>query len=163
MKALALLVITGCSLYYEPDVGRAIDQDQDTSPPVDGADPEVDGGGSNPVTGCDNSDSDPSVAVSFVANIRPLMTRSPGGCSPCHLGRITSGLDLSSYQALRRGGLNSGAKVVVPGDPCDSILPQKLGRTPPFGSRMPFNGPPYFTADERQLVRDWIAEGALNN
>jgi len=28
---------------------------------------------------------------------------------------------------------------------------------------MPFNGPPYFTAEEIQLVRDWIAEGAQNN
>ncbi len=160
MKTSLLLAIavTGCSL-YDPDVGPAVNGD--TIPLPDGADPGVDG--ATPASGCDNSDSDPTVAVSFALDIRPLMTRSPGGCSPCHLGRITSGLDLSSYQSLRRGGINTGTKIVVDNDPCTSILPQKLGRTPPFGSRMPFNGPPYFTADERQLVRDWIAEGALNN
>jgi hypothetical protein len=113
--------------------------------------------------GCDNSDSDPNVTVSFSADVRPLMTRSPGGCGSCHLGRITSGLDLSSYEAMLRGGLYSGAHLVITGDPCNSILLQKVGRTPPFGSRMPFNGPPYYSAEELQLVHDWIAEGAANN
>jgi hypothetical protein len=82
---------------------------------------------------------------------------------PCHLGRVTSGLDLSSYASMRRGGMNSGTNVIIPMKPCESILPGKLSPTPPFGSRMPFNGPPYFTATELQLVRDWIAEGALDN
>ncbi len=34
---------------------------------------------------------------------------------------------------------------------------------PSFGARMPYNGPPYFTAAELTIVRDWIAEGANNN
>lgn len=116
------------------------------------------------VTGpsCDNGDSDPTVGVSFSRDLRPLMVRSPGGCSPCHLGRVTSGLDVSSYEALRRGGINTGRDIIVDGEPCASILLQKIGRTPPFGSRMPL-APPHFTADEQLLFRDWIAEGALNN
>jgi hypothetical protein len=144
------LVLTGCSLDYEPDVGPPHAVAQDPTAP--------DGGRS----GCDNADSDPNVTTSFSADVRPLLTRSPGGCG-CHLGRTTSGLDVSSYDAMRRGGLYSGVSIVVAGDPCNSILVQKVGRTPPFGSRMPFNGPPYYTSDEVQVFHDWIAEGAANN
>jgi hypothetical protein len=91
------------------------------------------------------------------------MFQSPGGCMPCHLGRVTSGLDLSTYDSMRAGGTNSGTNIIIPMKPCESILPQKLSPTPPFGSRMPFNGPPYFSASQLQVVRDWIAEGALDN
>jgi hypothetical protein len=160
MKSLVLFVIatTGCALYYEPDVGDPFETSP-SLPPDDGSVPENDAG----VAGCDNSDSNPGVEVSFSQDVRPLMVRAPGGCSPCHLGRITSGLDLSSYASMRRGGMNTGTQIIVSSKPCDSIVLRKLSRTPPFGSRMPFNGPPYFSAEERQLVRDWIAEGALNN
>jgi hypothetical protein len=148
MKSLVLvLVLTSCSLDYVPDVG-----------PIEASPTDA---GSH--VGCTDRDSDLAVAVSFAGDVRPLMLRSPGGCSPCHLGRVTSGLDLSSYESMRRGGLNSGKGIIIPGQPCESILPQKLSRTPPFGSRMPFNGPPYFSVTEVQLVRDWIAEGALDN
>ena len=153
MKSLALVLpfVASCMLDYAPDVGplHAVPLDEQGQ----------DGG----VHGCSNQDSNEAVAVSFSAHVRPLMTRSPGGCASCHLGRVTSGLDLSSYEAMRRGGLYSGARLIVDGNPCDSILVHKIGRTPPFGSRMPFNGPPYYSADEIQIVSDWIAEGAANN
>lgn len=139
MKALALvLVFAGCALDQAPDVGEPL------------------------IGQCDNAPADPSVTVSFSGDVHPLMTRSPGGCT-CHEGKETSGLDVSSYESLRRGGINSGANIIIDNMPCSSILVQKLGPTPPFGSRMPFNGPPYFTDAERQLVHDWIAEGALDN
>jgi hypothetical protein len=146
---LALTALTSC-IDYDPDVGPLLVPPPDSQP-------------STSHIGCDNADSNPGVAVSFIANVRPLMTRSTGGCSPCHLGRVTSGLDLSSYESMRRGGLYSGTRVIVAGEPCTSVLWQKLSRTPPFGSRMPLNGPPYFSADELELVHDWIAEGAANN
>jgi hypothetical protein len=111
---------------------------------------------------CSNADSDPAVVVSFSTDVHPLMTRPMGGCT-CHQGKQTSGLDISSYASLRRGGINSGEKIIVAGAPCDSILPHKIGPTPAFGSRMPLNGPPYLSDDEIQLIRDWIAEGARDN
>lgn len=140
MKALALAVVmsSGCVLDEAPDVGAPL------------------------IGRCDNADSNPSVSVSFSQDVHPLMTRSMGGCT-CHQGKETSGLDISSYESLRRGGINSGANIIIDNDPCDSIIVQKLGPTPPFGSRMPFNGPPYLSDDELQLVHDWIAEGALDN
>jgi hypothetical protein len=73
------------------------------------------------------------------------------------------GLDLGSITSLRAGGRNSGADIVIAGDPCSSLLVQKLESTPPFGSRMPLDGPPYLEPDEIGLIRDWIAEGALEN
>jgi hypothetical protein len=148
------LALAGCTL-DTPDVGL-LQATSDAEP----GDAGTGDGGTH--LGCSNADSDPSVAVSFAHDVRPLMFRSPGGCN-CHLNRTTSGLDLTTYEALRRGGLNSGAHIVIPGEPCTSILLLKLSRTPPFGSRMPFNGPPYLSATEVQVVHDWIAEGALDN
>lgn len=155
MKRLVMLaLLAGCDVTYEPDVGRL--------QPPDGPETTVTEDGSMiPHTGsC--TDSNPMVSVSFARDIRPLLSKSPGGCS-CHSSNATSGFNLGSYDSLRRGGQNSGTRVIVPGKPCDSVLAQKLGLAPPFGARMPYNGPPYYSAAELTLVRDWIAEGALDN
>lgn len=152
-KLVWLAILAGCSLDYEPDVGPL----RPTGP-----DAAIDPDGTPFVPGlC--GDSDPSTPVSFSAQIRPLTARSPGGCLGCHGSSQTSGFSLGSYESLRRGGQNSGTRIVVPGKPCESVIVQKLGLAPPFGARMPYNGPPYFNAEELTLVRDWIAEGAMNN
>lgn len=131
----------------------------------------------DPMTGpplqerCVNQDSDPDQDVSFREDIQPVMmgaTAQPG-CG-CHMpagadpiGFELSGLDLSSYEGLRAGGVNSQSSIVLPGAPCDSILWQKVSPGPPFGSRMPFNGPPFLDQATRQVLADWIAEGARDN
>ena len=155
MRTLAILVLlAGCDVMYEPEVGRLQAFDAPEAMPAED-------GATIPHTGsC--TDSNPIVSVSFARDIRPLMQKSPGGCN-CHASNQTSGFNLGSYESLRRGGLNSGTRVIVPGKPCESILAQKLGLAPPFGARMPYNGPPYYSAAELTLVRDWIAEGALDN
>ncbi|UJR83291.1 hypothetical protein [Sandaracinus amylolyticus] len=121
-----------------------------------------------PIVGrCDPADSDPDHDVSFHVEVLPLLARAPreGGCT-CHdqsrngIGYQLSALDLTSYDALMRGGRSSGRDIVVEGDPCISILYLKLTAAPPFGARMPLGGPPYFTSDELRVVHDWIAEGA---
>ena len=61
------------------------------------------------------------------------------------------------------GGQNTGASIVVSGMPCDSLLWQKISPGPPFGARMPFNGPPFLSDEQRRLIGDWIAEGARDN
>ena len=61
------------------------------------------------------------------------------------------------------GGNNSGSGIVVAGSPCDSGLIQKIGDGAPFGARMRFNGPPHLAPADQQRIRDWIAEGALDN
>jgi len=144
LTGVAVIAISSCAL--QPDVG-----------------PELAGA-------CDDADSNPKVNVSFSTQIRPLLNRIPGGCA-CHmptangLGPATQlvGLNLSSLALLREGGVTSGSRIVVPGQPCSSFIYQKTSEAPPFGSRMPLNGPPYMTEAEHQLLHDWIAEGANDN
>jgi hypothetical protein len=121
---------------------------------------------------CKPEDSDLTRTVSWENELLPLIKRAngTGGCS-CHLptNRRTSGidvggLDMSTHEKLMKGGKTSTADtIVVPGDPCASVLLQKTSSAPPFGSRMPSDGPPYFTPFERTLLSDWIAEGAHDN
>lgn len=120
---------------------------------------------------CANQDSDPDTDVSFANQILPVLKKQgvAVGCT-CHqptdpnpIGFEQTGLNLSSYSALLRGGNNSQSSIVVPGQPCDSVLWQKVSPGPPFGSRMPFSGPPFLDEATRQLIADWIAEGARDN
>jgi hypothetical protein len=119
---------------------------------------------------CSDADSNPDVNVSFTRDLRPLINRFAGGCS-CHVpstsgpgpGTRLGGLDLSSLASLREGGVGSGPQIVIAGQPCASILYQKVSPAPPFGSRMPLGGPPFLTNEELQLIHDWIAEGAADN
>jgi hypothetical protein len=54
-------------------------------------------------------------------------------------------------------------KKVAPGDPDHSYLVQKIeGAASISGARMPFGGP-FLAQSEINLVRAWIAQGALNN
>jgi hypothetical protein len=119
---------------------------------------------------CDNADTHPAASVSFATQIRPLLNRPNAGCG-CHMpsaagaGPATqiTGLDLSSLSALRAGGRSSGSEIVISMEPCSSILYQKVDDAPPFGSRMPLGGPPFWSDDEVELIHDWIAEGASDN
>jgi hypothetical protein len=121
---------------------------------------------------CEPIDSDPDKAVSWENDLMPLIKRTNGngGCS-CHLptnsrtsGIEIGGLDLSTFDKMMRGGKQAPAgKIVVAGNPCESVLLTKTTPAPPFGGRMPSDGPPYFTPAERALRSDWIAEGAYDN
>ena len=118
---------------------------------------------------CRNRDSDPDVEVSFKDDILKGIIKGVGMCVPCHdpdgktpQGYQVGGLNLTSHGSLMAGGVNSAADIVIPGEPCNSRLLQKVGASPPSGSRMPLVGNP-LSAKHQQLIADWIAEGALNN
>ena len=120
---------------------------------------------------CVDEDADPSTAVHYQADIVDgVFRRDDVHCDKCHtatgdspLGLLVGGLDLGSYAGLRQGGNQSGANVVIPGRPCRSILYQKVNAGPPFGGRMPLDGPPYLSDADLQRIADWIAEGARDN
>lgn len=132
----------------------------------DGVDPETGGALADR---CTDADSDPDTDVSFENDVRPLLhgeVAGAPGCA-CHLparpnpiGFEQTGLDLTNLDSLRAGGVRSQSNIVVAGKPCSSILWQKISAGPPFGSRMPFDGPPFLQAEQRRLIADWIAEGA---
>ncbi len=120
---------------------------------------------------CDDLDSDPKHDVHFGADIFEPIFNAPGGhCEDCHspsgknpFGLQSSGLDLSTYQTMLVGGSRSGQAIIVPGKPCESVLVQKVGTSPPFGGRMPLDGPPFLDDEQIRLISDWIAEGAHDN
>ncbi|HWP32071.1 MAG TPA: c-type cytochrome domain-containing protein [Fimbriimonadales bacterium] len=77
-------------------------------------------------------------------------------CITCHSAKIkTANLDLSSYQAMMRGG-RSGA-IVVPRNPKASLIMKYIkGDKKP---RMPMGGKP-LKQPEIKLIERWIASGA---
>ena len=142
MKRLLLLLAAGCATDFAPDVGA----------PLHGA--------------CSDADSDPAHDVRF-SDVVALFASSRAHCLHCHspegatpIGLDVGGLDLSEYDYLREGGVVSGTNIVIPGQPCESVLIEKASPAPPFGARMPLDGPPFLDAADAQLLADWIAEGA---
>ncbi|MEO7730286.1 MAG: hypothetical protein ABIY55_04895 [Kofleriaceae bacterium] len=118
---------------------------------------------------CSAAPANPDHVVRFQTDIRDAIFLREDLCVRCHtatgktpIGLAVSGLELSSYARLRAGGALGGTNTVVPGDPCASVLIQKLGPAPPFGGRMPLDGP-YLTTEELQTIVDWIAAGALDD
>ena len=92
-------------------------------------------------------------------------------CSGCHdgVGTVPPGaLNLTAggtYAATINvaTGEQPALKFIVPGDPTDSYLVQKLlGSSTITGGRMPLNGP-YLSAATIAEVQAWITAGALNN
>lgn len=150
IRAAAIIIAvlaTGCVDALAPDVG----------PPLRAV--------------CTDADSDPATAVSYQRDlVDGIFRRADLDCVHCHtaagdspLGLFVGGLDLGSYAGLRQGGAQAGAAVVVPGRPCQSVLYRKVVPGPPFGGRMPLDGPPFLAAADVQLIVDWIAEGARDN
>src|SRR5579884_2551013 len=96
--------------------------------------------------------------IDFNRDIRPILSEK---CFHCH------GSDEKARQAGlrldRRAGatmrLPDGHRAIVPGKPQASELLTRINADPPF--RMPpVNSQKTLTASEKQLLREWIAQGA---
>jgi hypothetical protein len=99
--------------------------------------------------------------VSYAADVQPILKQY---CLECHVpggaGFNASGFDMSSHDALMRGG--KFGPFVVPGDPLTSTLNMLVeGRADP-SIRMP-HGREQLTQREIQILRDWVQQGAKNN
>lgn len=93
--------------------------------------------------------------VDFVRDIQPIFQTS---CAPCHAGeRPKSGLRLDNKALAMQGGL--GGVAIIPGNSKDSRLMHRL-----LGldgeKQMPLGGPP-LKAEQIELIRRWIDEGAV--
>lgn len=91
------------------------------------------------------------------AHVAPIFATR---CAKCHtekglMGPAPEGYLLTSYAAT----LSPADRVrVVPGQPAASELLRRIrGQARP---RMPFDGPPFLSAEDTQLIEDWIAQGA---
>ncbi|MDB3868801.1 hypothetical protein N9263_01915, partial [Candidatus Marinimicrobia bacterium] len=93
--------------------------------------------------------------VDYNFEIQPIFDNN---CISCHIdgGTYFGGLDLSSYSEVMEGG-NSG-NTIVPFDHENSLLWQYVnsGYMPAYGS-----GVDPLTADQINLIAQWIDEGAL--
>ena len=94
--------------------------------------------------------------VSFQQRVLPIFLRY--GCPGCHGG--TNGLTVTTVAALLQGGIHGPA--VAPGKADSSLIIKKTSPNPPFGDRMPQGGP-YLPDTTRQVIKDWINQGAQNN
>lgn len=85
--------------------------------------------------------------------------------SGCHgAGSAEGGFNMGNvtWNEIRNGSGMHGA-VVTPGNADESNLFMKTTAQPPFGSRMPMDGPPFLSLEAQTAIRDWINQGALDN
>ncbi len=128
---------------------------------------------------CDESLSDlagptPDLEPTFSSIQREIFntTDSSGrqACITCHVvGGPAAFLPLTegvSYNNLinRVSGAKPGAIRVIPGDPGNSYLIQKLEGAPDIvGQRMPRTSGPFLTEGQISIIRRWIELGANND
>lgn len=92
-------------------------------------------------------------------DVEPIFLRS---CIKCHsdnskLPAPPEGLRLTSLDLVLQGGERL---IVLPGNPEMSELWRRVtGLSDP---RMPFDGPPWLPEEDITLIRDWIAQGAMD-
>lgn len=120
--------------------------------------------------GCSDSGAEPesvdkdqtmeTMPVSFIADIQPVLQSSCGSVG-CHGLATASGYSVADYESIT-GSADHGP-VVVAGFADSSNLYLKLLDPPPFGGRMPANGPPYLSESTISLIHSWISQGAEDN
>jgi len=93
------------------------------------------------------------VEVSFTKDIAPILQTS---CVKCHgVEKVSRGLDLTTYDKALAGSIKG--PVITAGDAENSLLYKLLAQ-----GKMPKQGPK-LTQAQIDTIRDWIAQGALNN
>jgi mono/diheme cytochrome c family protein len=100
----------------------------------------------------------PIALASFADDIMPILERS---CVSCHGAEVDGeivielSLNLMTYEGLMAG--SEYGTVIEPGDPGNSLFLEMVE-----AGDMPEDGDP-LSAEEIELIRTWIAEGAENN
>ena len=129
------------------------------------------------LAGCDSaSPTTPAAPATFTQVYEAMFpVHSKGQCNFCHSlppnqksnGMLSMGEDrATAYAALvKKPSASAGCKaqvLVVPGKPAESLFLAKLEPSPGCGDRMPLGGS-VLTSAQLEMVRSWIAAGALDN
>ena len=93
--------------------------------------------------------------VSFYSEVVPVFKRSCNGCH--HPGKLKGQLDLTTYEAFKKGGKHGAA--FVPGDTEKSTIIEEITGAEPS---MPKEGDPLSKAEVAMIER-WIKEGAKDD
>jgi uncharacterized membrane protein len=97
-----------------------------------------------------------AAADPFAAVVEPMLSQR---CASCHnADKQESGLDLSNYNALMRGG--ESGRVVVAGNTDLSELLRRITEDPSDDEFMPAEGKTPLSARQVDIIRWWIAVGA---
>src|SRR5437764_1158670 len=98
-------------------------------------------------------------APSYVKDVRPFLNKY---CVECHkTGNAKSGLNLESYESIKKGGRN-GRKALVSGEPDRSrLVTTTEGKARP--AMPPKNAKLKPTDKETAILRAWIAAGAKDD
>lgn len=123
-------------------------------------------GGDSPTSGSTTDTRTIQANPSFSTTIQEIFNRRGCTSSSCHGTAQQAGLDLrtgSSFAELVNVRATSEPIVrVIPGNPDGSYLVIKLEGRQSVGDRMPQTGAPLDSIDLTN-IRNWIAQGALNN
>ena len=108
----------------------------------------------------EDSLSKPSKEISFSKDVAPTLSKF---CATCHNEDEDhpSQLFLDTYESLMKGGKHGQA--VKPGNAKESLIIQKMDDEPPFGRKMPPSRKPIPSAEQIELLRQWIDQGAKKN
>ena len=99
--------------------------------------------------------------VSFEEDVFPILQQK---CLECHqpggVGYEESGLDMTTYEGLMKG--TKYGPMVIPGNIIESNLLALIEHRTTPALWMP-HGKKKLSLCERQAIRSWVAQGALNN
>jgi hypothetical protein len=101
-----------------------------------------------------------SKEISYSKEVAPILDKF---CATCHNEDEDhpSQLFMDSYESLMKGGKHGQA--VKPGNARESLLMQKMDAEPPFGKKMPPSKKLIPTAEQVEVLRQWIDQGAKKN
>lgn len=170
----ALWILSACSTDPSPSPsnldeagsgGTPSSESGSGAPPAGGAGSSAAGSAGSTTTAGSSSERDAGMDAALPAcdpglltyedDVQPLVQSR---CVTCHDAGGPSGFDARMLSGLLEGGRNGPA--VVPGNCEGSLIWQKTSTMPPFGERMPATGD-WLSDAERQLVCDWIDQGAV--
>jgi len=102
----------------------------------------------------------PAEGISYSQDVQPIYDQN---CISCHPN--SGDLDLTagnSYaQTVNANASGYSGKLVVPGDPENSILYKKIDGSGAYGSNMPLGSS--LSQTQINTIKQWIEEGAENN
>lgn len=93
--------------------------------------------------------------IDYSTQIKPIINKH---CISCHGGVKKNGGFSLLFQEEAMADTKSGHPAIIPGDPKNSPLIQRLKETDPE-LRMPYQKPP-LTKQEVRIMEDWIRQGA---
>lgn len=98
--------------------------------------------------------------ISYSKDVAPILDKF---CATCHNEDEDhpSQLFMDSYESLMKGGKHGQA--VKPGNAKESLLIQKQDAEPPFGKKMPPSKKLIPSAEQVEVLRQWIDQGAKKN